>query len=289
MIPDPHAYAAELRGIRRFLSLSVRDVAGYLHTDARAVNRWESGRAPVPPSVMDAMRLLEREMQARVDRGAVNLHTAPPGPITLMRDRDELDAREPFFRDKPEALHEWEAAQLARRTGRALVFSAQYRETHAPRSPYSPSRSILEGDTAGRQRFTADADVAEPLRRVADGHLAPATVPTARDALALIEVANVDWFTLADDIGYDLIQPWPDDLWPLAYVKEEYDGARAEGTYACLILLLTPGDDSTTPYVLEVAGIRFGRDDDPELKDFVWADGIPERMPPTLAPPSRPR
>lgn len=199
-----YSYAPEVRAIRRRLSLTISDLSQILAVDHRQINRWEGGSAPTPAGVIDALQILERRMLARVDARARALAGATH--LVMYRDRAELVAAEPFYRELPSALHEWEIAQLQARLSLPVVYSDAWQQSRRPRSPFTQpvSAPSLEPGEPGLQRLRPDARLPERVRRLIDGRLSPGFAHGVTDAIAFAQAVPTD--ELAD--LHLLEQPW---------------------------------------------------------------------------------
>lgn len=199
---DHYSDAAELRLIRRRFGLAIADVAQLLDVDARTINRWESGTVPLFGGVLDALHHLEQMME---DRIAQRASTIPPGTTIIMaRHRSELDAMEPFYRDLPSALYEWEISALRDLLSTTATYTTKWKAAHANRAGHDQVGAVLQPGTPGRQHWRNDVALPPALRTAVDGHLGPGF--TYGHPRALAHALNVSTTALAE---CHLTQPDP--------------------------------------------------------------------------------
>jgi hypothetical protein len=93
---------AELKTTREALGLSSDWVAQVGGVAVRTVRHWEGGAARVPSDIAERLEDLARQVASHV---ASLLTATPPGPVTLLRYRDEATLRQATGLSWPVSTH----------------------------------------------------------------------------------------------------------------------------------------------------------------------------------------
>lgn len=234
---DHYDLAAELRILRRKYGLQLADLGELLDVDSRTLNRWESGQASPHPGAIEALRALDVRMQRRLIQRIATLKGAPAdSAIPLYRDREELDAHEPFYLHLPAALYEWEVAQLVERTGRRAAYTHAWRDSHPYRAPYAPMSPALAVTDGGGFTLVGDPRVPSALAAVLTDVYPAFTYDNDPDAIAFAERVPLDALTHVVDellqagVAIALEQPHPSGPSIATLVATLADGDRAGAT-----------------------------------------------------------
>lgn len=271
---DHYDTSAELRLFRRRFGLTIADVCELLNVDARTINRWESGKAAPTASAVEALRALEHRMNHRLVERLTQLK-GPHGDdrLPFYRNRAELEAAEPFYRDLPSVLYEWEVAQLVDRVGIRAAYTPAWRQDNAYRAPHEPTTPVLEVTPRGNFRIPEGTIVPEPLREMLEtfAHVQPAFTYGDTKAIAFASEVPLRRLNLLAEgllalgITITVAQPWDDGPPVRLILLQDFDPSATVD----LFLVDDHGD-----LVLNIAGAATCN-----WPPKTWADTPQERMP----------